>query len=268
MAATDLEYVPRPVASPTGPSCFEDADGVWELQTWVPGQATLSAAAPEELLLSAVETISRLHRAWSSLATQSSHSPTLRRRAQRLKNLCEAKPAAFDLPTTRPEIPFAPQIAAIQRLLPDASRTARAELDRIEHHPRRLHPVVIDLKCDHVLFTANRVTGIVDFGAMAIDTPAVDWARLISSVAGDNPDAWRLWGDAVVSQHPAAEGADLRRLLPALDASGTVLAADNWVAWLSDGWRPPVGAEGIVRSRLEALTGRLRTLAGGKVVAR
>lgn len=83
MAATDLEYVPRPVASPTGPSCFEDADGVWELQTWVPGQATLSAAAPEELLLSAVETISRLHRAWSSLATQSSHSPTLRRRAQK-----------------------------------------------------------------------------------------------------------------------------------------------------------------------------------------
>jgi homoserine kinase type II len=52
--------------------------------------------------------------------------------------------------------------------------------------PLRVQPCVRDLRGEHVLFAGDRVTGIVDYGAMAEDHPAIDLARLLGDFAGEN----------------------------------------------------------------------------------
>ncbi|QDU90525.1 hypothetical protein Pla175_39310 [Pirellulimonas nuda] len=268
MAAAGLGFVPRPALTRTGPSCFEEAEGVWELQTWMPGSPALCAASPDAHLLATADAVTLLHRAWRAGFSKREPSPTLLVRNQRLARLIAEAPAAADLRSARAETPFAPELESLATQIAAAARVARAELDRVEPSVSTLHPVVIDLKQDHVLFTGDRVSGIVDFGAMAVDTPAVDWARLIGSIAGDDANLWRRWTDAAASGLLRAEAADLRALLPALDASGTVLSAANWLSWLAGGWRPPTGGEPLVRERLARLAGRLRALAQGHVAAR
>jgi Ser/Thr protein kinase RdoA (MazF antagonist) len=48
-----------------------------------------------------------------------------------------------------------------------------------------LQPCVRDLRAEHVLFEGGGVTGIIDFGAAAVDHPAVDLARLLGDYALD-----------------------------------------------------------------------------------
>lgn len=53
------------------------------------------------------------------------------------------------------------------------------------HRTLTLHPCVRDLRGEHVLFENDRVSGIIDFGAMAVDHPAVDLARWLGDVANE-----------------------------------------------------------------------------------
>jgi homoserine kinase type II len=48
-----------------------------------------------------------------------------------------------------------------------------------------------DVRADHVLFEGDDVRGIIDFGAIAVDHPAVDLARLLSD--------YESWEDCRVS---------------------------------------------------------------------
>jgi homoserine kinase type II len=83
---------------------------------------------------------------------------------------------------------------------------------------------------DHVLFVDNEVTGLIDFGAVAIDTPAVDVARLLGSLAVDDAGEWQRGLEAYATIRPFS--ADELRAVAALDASSTVLAGCNWIRWV------------------------------------
>jgi Ser/Thr protein kinase RdoA (MazF antagonist) len=93
-----------------------------------------------------------------------------------------------------------------------------------------LQPCLRDIWHDHVLFTANEVTGIVDFGGLDIDTPATDIARLLGSLVGDDREGWQTGLAAYSTVRPLT--ADELRAATALDASGTVLAGCNWLRWV------------------------------------
>jgi len=87
-----------------------------------------------------------------------------------------------------------------------------------------------DIWHDHVLFTGERVTGLIDFGALDIDIPAVDIARLLGSMAGDDATAWQTGIAAYSDTRPLSE-LEIR-VAKALDASGTILAGCNWIRWI------------------------------------
>jgi homoserine kinase type II len=108
--------------------------------------------------------------------------------ANRLRALAENEPLLSAgpgaLPTVSPLLdPLLRRASAIAaRAAPLAARALRAW----EHHTFPLHPCVRDLRGAHVLFEADRVSGIIDYGATAVDHPAVDLARLLGDLAGDN----------------------------------------------------------------------------------
>lgn len=85
----------------------------------------------------------------------------------------------------------------------------------LEATPVPLQMCLRDVRADHVLLEGDQVRGIIDFGAVAVDHPAVDLARLLSD--------YESWDDQRVSAVLAGyQGVAGRVAFPA-----------DWVRWLA-----------------------------------
>jgi homoserine kinase type II len=104
---------------------------------------------------------------------------------------------------------------------------------RLEQYSSRALPVqpcLCDLWHDHVLYEGDTVTGLVDYGSVKMDHVAVDLARLLGSLVGDN-DRLRAAGlEAYARRRPLT--AEELALVAVLDFSGALLGAANWLLWL------------------------------------
>jgi Ser/Thr protein kinase RdoA (MazF antagonist) len=156
-------------------------------------------------------------------------------------------------------------------LLPDIDRAARAILPPLREQAARvgpllpdplvrlpLQPAIRDVRREHLLFTNDDVTGFIDFGAMRIDTPLADIARLLGSFVGDDAPARRVALDAYAALRPLSD-AD-RRLIEVLDEAGLVMAGINWLTWLYTERRDMGEVPPIVR-RLDEILQRLNARA-------
>jgi homoserine kinase type II len=79
----------------------------------------------------------------------------------------------------RPGLPGADLAARWLSLARLQAPAARRELAGVVHRQIPLQPCVRDLRHPHLLFDAGDLTGLVDFGAMDLDSVAGDLARLI-----------------------------------------------------------------------------------------
>ena len=93
-----------------------------------------------------------------------------------------------------------------------------------------LQPVIRDLWHDHLLFTDDSVTGIVDFGAMRMDIASLDLSRMLGSLIGDDADRRHFAVAAYDSIRKISE-TEHDAIEPLMDAQ-TILAAVNWLNWL------------------------------------
>jgi homoserine kinase type II len=141
-----------------------------------------------------------------------------------------------------------PELSALARpflaALPRAVTRAIAELEPLEHAPLPLQPCLRDIWHDHVLFTGNEVTGIIDFGAVDIDTPATDIARLLGSLTGepcqpfrerpmertDRSAVWRMGLAAYAATRPLSR--DEWLAVDAINTANPILAGCNWIRWI------------------------------------
>ncbi len=90
-----------------------------------------------------------------------------------------------------------------------------------------LQPCLCDVWHDHILFDEDYVTGIVDYGAMKIDHPVVDVARLLGSLVEDDAAGWATGLAAYRQVRPFTD--EEEELAPVLDATGTTLGASVWL---------------------------------------
>jgi hypothetical protein len=142
-----------------------------------------------------------------------------------------------------------------------------------------LIPVIRDLRADHVLFTTGAgnspdphhlsdaatgpaVSGVVDFHAAAIDTPATDLARLLGdweSAEGCGACGGFLaeWG-AATERYQATRRLSQKELglIPWLAATGVVFGLDQWFRWILVEGRRFADAEEVVR-RIDRLVERV-----------
>lgn len=93
-----------------------------------------------------------------------------------------------------------------------------------------MQPCLRDIWHDHVLFTGEEVTGMIDYGGMDIDTPATDIARLLGSLVADDEAGWSTGLTAYADVRPLSSDEILAA--KALDTSGTILAGCNWLRWI------------------------------------
>lgn len=213
--AAHLAFVPKAYGA-------VEAAGLWDCGTWVPGAPRPAPTAAE--VACACAAVARLHDAWAADA-QRGPCPGVRNRLRIFADsaaLLRAGPGA--LPSVSPLLDplLARAVALVARAAPDAVRALELWADV----PLVLQPCVRDLRADHVLFVGATVSGIIDFGAAAVDHPVVDLARLL----GDFDAHFDVGLAAYRAARPAFDAPD--ELVRLLARVGPVCSALGWVVRL------------------------------------
>jgi Ser/Thr protein kinase RdoA (MazF antagonist) len=118
----------------------------------------------------------------------------------------------------------------ILRLFHEAASSVLARINSVRNLHVHIQPVVRDIWHDHVLYTDDEVTGLIDFGAMQNDCVSTDIARLLGSLVGDDADGWQFGLDAYRRERSLTP--DEESLISVFDASTVLLSGMNWLHWI------------------------------------
>lgn len=261
VSAGGLRTVPAPVRTLAGETFVAHRGHLWELATWLPGTADYRAAQSLSRLRSAMRALAAFHRAAESYPlpqVMASTSPSLRFRVDRWRELqaggADRLEASLD--------DRWPELAALGRLCLTLYRRAAPSAGPVLASAESLYtaqqPCIRDIWHDHVLFVGDEVTGLVDFGAMQVDTVAADVARLLGSLVADNVESWTHGLAAYESVRPLS--LPERALVAAFDRANVLLAGTSWLEWCFGEQREFENRSGVL-SRMREHVQRLQTLA-------
>jgi homoserine kinase type II len=190
-------------------------------------------------LHAALQALAKLHQRWAELPVEYVNSlappPTILRRLARLEALLTAGERAIrrELETYTPTstLPgLALRAEQLLELFTDLAPATRDQLVRAAPIAVSLQTCLRDVWHDHLLFTGDEISGIVDYGAVGWDSVASDIARLVGSLARDDVDAWRSCLAAY--QQIRALSTDELVLVEVCDAANVLLSGMNWLEWL------------------------------------
>jgi Ser/Thr protein kinase RdoA (MazF antagonist) len=250
---TGLTFVPHVLRTHRGRSVVEYAGRLWDLTTWMPGVADFQRHPSPQRLYEACNALARLHAVWARHTT-SDRCPAVLRRMETAVQWGQLRSRGW-----RPV--FAQ--GWFDSVQPWAERAWELVLRHMDGLADSLipfavavptHPCLCDVWHDHVLFRGPEVSGIVDYGSLKRDHPAVDLARLLGSLVGDDKEQWAVGFRAYREVRPLGEWEE--RLVEILDWTGTVLAAANWLKWLYFENRQYENRQAVA-DRLEGIVRRL-----------
>lgn len=230
--------IPEPVPCKSGSTLFETTAGRWQLENWLPGVADFRTQPSEARLLSAMRSVAELHqvfrewgppettRAWFQPAHEAS-SPTI---AHRIALIREHQDLLGDYDRAllrEPDPRFREVSCRMTSLFRVASSTIEEQLQSCTDCVVPIQPCVRDLWHDHLLFMGDELTGIVDFGATAMDSVSCDLSRLLGSIAADD-SAMRERALQFYEQiRPLTVNEN--RLLAPFDHSNVLLSGMTWL---------------------------------------
>ena len=259
--AAGVDQVPSPQRAIDGCTVQADATGtLWELVERMRGAATMRPTDAQAA--AAGRTLARIHRAAAALpghAPRENHSPGVLRRIAHARALAERPWIGLD-PTAAPTPLRRHLLRAIDIAADHGLDRALAAVASLVSRPCLTQPVLRDIWCDHVLFEGESVSGIIDWHAAGIDTPATDIARLVGSWP-DGAESAVL--EAYGSVRPLGE--QEAAMVPFLRSTGVVFGLDNWFRWTVEENRHFADRELVARrvaSLVEALPAAVEHLAG------
>lgn len=179
--AAHLPFVPVPFVGARGVTAVTADERLWDACPWVPGAALAAPTAAD--VGAACEAVARLHLVWP--AQPARPCAAVAARLQMLTDHRALYAPGAAVPSQHPGL--IPLLARAAGAVRRGAGAAVAALNTWVARPVGARPCVRDLRGEHVLFHEGRVVGIVDYGAMAVDTPAGDLARLLSDYAGSDP---------------------------------------------------------------------------------
>jgi Ser/Thr protein kinase RdoA (MazF antagonist) len=251
--ADDLGFIPSPIPDRTGRTLQEHEGRLWELAPWMPGAAESARPPDPARVRSAFAAMAAFHVRLAG-ERRDGVSPGLGERHEAIAHLIrggfDALERAIEPAAESPQDEARPMAL---RWLTLARATAPHLLEPVRAAAGRtvpLQPCLRDARPEHFLFEGDRVTGLVDFGAMGIDCVAGDLARLM----GD----WLEIDLAARAEALAAYerirplGADEAALIDAFTSSSALLIGERWMRWhFIEGRRfedPLAASQGIARA--------------------
>jgi Ser/Thr protein kinase RdoA (MazF antagonist) len=226
--------VPVPLVSREGHTMVQQNDHLWELTPWMPGTADYHRQPTRPRLIAAMQLLARFHQATDALAAEPSApkpSPGLNQRLELLDQLLADEARRIAIAAEKD--PFTDRQNRAHALLEAFTKLApqvRADLVDATRMSVMLQPCLRDIWHDHVLFTGDRTTGLVDYGAMREETVVGDVARLLASLVRGDRSAWQIGLEAYCHQR-GLDHTDLR-LLDMFVRSATLLSGMNWLRWI------------------------------------
>lgn len=237
-----LGFVPAVVPTNSGDTVAVSLDGVAEVVAWMPGVADFHTTPTPARLTAACTALADLHRVWHSVERHTAPCPAVRRRLNLLAEWERFRPA-FDRFDAESRTLLRSAAAVANARLSDSRRSLTAWAAT----PVVVFPCLCDVWCDHVLFSGDRVSGVIDYSAMKVDSPAVDLARLLADLVGPRSERFAEGLVAYRAASPPMPVSD--ELVRVLSATGVVCGIANWVLRLAGG--------GVIPARVHA---RLREL--------
>lgn len=231
--------VPLPLANRQGETLADAYGSLWQVEPWMPGVADFHAAPSDARLASAMRVLARLHRAAAEYDCRAdgcfwfarvaaAPSPACSERRQLISRWSNARCTdAVRCVQADPCAEFRELAGSILHCFCIAYRTVDCELQAMESVPVRLHPCLRDLWHDHLLFTGDELTGLVDPSAARTESVAADLSRLLGSLVGDAAGRW----DDALSIYRQVRPLTLEesRLIQTLDRSSVLLSGLTWI---------------------------------------
>jgi homoserine kinase type II len=259
-----LPFIPVPCPALDGRSLQQLEGRCWEVAHWLPGVPDLVDPPAAEHVAAALRGLANFHLQVGT--TGRGPSPGLARRIDELEHVLGEPSRALEAATSSHA---ADPLAALgRRWLTLAHATVPRVLPALRDRARLqvpLQPCLRDARPEHFLFVEDSLSGLVDFGAMAIESVAGDLARLLGDwLPGSSPlRAAAL--EAYASVRPL-DGSDLA-LIDAFEAAADVLIAGRWLTWhilegrqFEDPLAVPHGiARGLARLERRAASGASAT---------
>ena len=237
---------------------------LWQLEPWMPGSAEAGEFLSDAQLRNAMQALARLHQAaaryeatpdgreWFFRATAAPAPAVLERlhtirawTSDRFRMLMAFQDAFYR---------DGPYQYWFELLAP----AVRSELQRMAAVLFPLQPCLRDVWSEHVLFTGEQVTGIIDPSAARSENVASDLSRLLGSLLPNADEArWQQALDDYAAVRPLSQ--DERRLVSVLDRSGVLLSMLHWFEQLST--HPSLWENSNVLQRIAAVQSRLERMA-------
>ena len=201
---------------------------LYQLEPWKPGKAI--GESPASTACRAVSaSLACLHQELSTERTFQP-SPGLE---HRLKALVKLKDGELDELSSALEPRCGEPVTQLAREWVTYARRSLgivlSNLSGTVPNARLLQPCLRDCRADHWLFQNDELTGLIDFGAMDVDSVAFDLARLRLDWW---PDSCANAEQLIQAYEESTRLDDSNRaLIPVIEQTTAVLAGANWVRW-------------------------------------
>ncbi|WP_437225814.1 phosphotransferase enzyme family protein [Planctomicrobium sp. SH661] len=269
----DLFHHGIPVAVPLrsleSPSTVvEDGASAWQLEPWLAGRPLSNPEMNPQCWRSLMHLLAKFHQISSSYECTSQGTQWFQTHPHQLVGtLSERRKLIAEwndvkLLKTRQLLmfdshPFCRTSIEVLKEFTRHSRQIDEELSQCERIPAPVFPCFRDLWKDHVLFSENNVTGLIDPTAARTDHPASDLSRLLGSFLGDDRAGWNV---ALAEYSSARTLSDLdRQLIHVFDRSSVLLSGMTWIRRWSNQAIPDHQMPHVVE-RMLAIRERLRSL--------
>jgi Ser/Thr protein kinase RdoA (MazF antagonist) len=229
-----VTQVPVPLRTRDGGTFVCDGGCLWELAPWMPGTADFHSRPTRERLAAAMRLLARFHKAAATYPgglKEKQTSPGLRQRLALIDRLLAGEvrqiAAAVQRDTdtarkTRATRVLQAFVELAPRIRPDLAAAVTRQVD--------LQPCLRDIWHDHVLFSGDEATGLIDFGALRDECVVSDIVRLLGSLVRGDQAAWQFGLSAYQQVRPFA--ASEPSMIGVFHKTTVLLSGMNWLRWI------------------------------------
>lgn len=225
-----LGMIPVPLLTRNGVTVVETRGELWQLEPWMPGKADFHDNPSDRRLEEVMTTLARFHIAAREASPDSRSDdcpPTLPERLQILRSTQQDLPGIEEGLRTESNSRFRELASRISHQFREHSSRIEFTLRHASRQTVPVLPCLRDIWHDHLLFEGDELTGLVDFGAMRVDTVAADLSRLLSSLFPSNSTQWDSALSLYEKERPLTDAE--RNLIPMLAESGSLLSGTHWL---------------------------------------
>jgi Ser/Thr protein kinase RdoA (MazF antagonist) len=237
--ARGVREVAVPVAALDGATLVCVRERLWQLEPWLPGIADFRSRPTRVRLSAAMESLARWHTAAAHFDPNDAERQWFGRHdrapspavVERLRLIYEWHAGRLgrlkQSIVSRREDDLAGIGERIVMLFERACPRVAGELESAQSLRVRLQPCLRDVWHDHVLFSDEEVTGLIDPSACRMENVATDLARLLGSLIGDDPPRWTESLEEYAGFRPLTD--DEYKLVRTLERSGVLLSGLTWL---------------------------------------